>query len=137
MKLVLVNNRMMRVAGFVLLAYGAIEVVDCVMVFLMSMGWVENIYPRLVFPPMQNVFDEHPVSLLCLFIFFTVLRLGAGYGVLKNRLWGVGMAVVVTASTIIFIPFWLPASCGDALFNLVVIIALLLGYFGKRKACSL
>ena len=125
-------NRLIRGAAIVLLFYGAIEIVDSLTVIAMQLKLAPNVYPTFAFGEIQHLMETQPIWFLPPFLFFTVLHLASGVGLWRNRLWGWWMAVFVTATVIVFVPFLLPMSSGDMLAATILVPLLLIGAFGRQ-----
>jgi hypothetical protein len=126
-------NRYIRWAAILLLIYGIVETGDCLAVIAMQWGLVGNYYPDFVFPGLQHLMETQPIWFLPPFLFFTVLHLWSGIGLWRNRLWGWWMALIVTGTVLIFVPFLLPMSGGDMLAAILLIGLLLIGRFGRSS----
>jgi uncharacterized membrane protein (DUF2068 family) len=124
---------LIRIAAILQLAYALIEVIDCIYAVLMALGIAANIYPKMLFAEVQTLFDEQPIWLVPLFLFYTSLRLTSAIGLWKNRLWGFWLAIFVSLATLIMSPFLLPFTTAEMLLNGVLMIVLLIGYFGDKK----
>jgi len=124
--------RLLRAAAWMQAIYALIEITDCLTAVLMAMDVVRNIYPVMLFAEIQTLFDEEPVWLIPLFLFYTSLRAFSAWGLWKNRMWGWWMALLVSAATLMMAPFLLPFTAAEMLLNGVLIILLLIGYFGDR-----
>jgi len=123
--------KLIRTAAWMQAIYALIEITDCLTAVLMTLGVVRNIYPVMLFSEIQYLFDEEPVWLIPLFLFYTSLRTFSAWGLWKNRLWGWWMALIVSAATLMMAPFLLPFTTTEMLLNGVLIILLLIGYFGE------
>ena len=116
--------------------YALIEITDCLTAVLMTLGVVRNLYPVMLFAEIQTLFDEEPAWLIPLFLFYTSLRTFSAWGLWKNRLWGWWMALLVSAATLMMAPFLLRFTTVEMLLNGVLILLLLIGYFGNAPMYS-
>ncbi len=123
---------LIRIVAFILSAYALIEIGDCITAVLMAFGLIGNPYPTMLFSEMQALFDQQPVWLVPLFLFFTSLRVTASVGLWMNRLWGFWIALFVSVATLILAPFLLPFTSAEMLGNGILIILLLFGFFGNK-----
>jgi hypothetical protein len=98
----------------------------------MQIGLIGNPYPPVIFEPFSRLLDEQPILVLPMFFFYTVLRLASGVGVLRNRLWGLGLTLFVCGATIIAVPFLLPLSGFDLLACAAIVGILLIVHSGSR-----
>lgn len=122
--------RLLRAAAWMQAIYALIEITDCITAFLMALGILRNLYPAMLFAEIQTLFDEEPIWLIPLFLFYTILRAFSAWGLWNNRLWGWWTALIVSAATLMMAPFLLPFTAGEMLLNGVLLILLLIGYFG-------
>jgi len=113
--------------------YASIEVTDCVTAGLMALHLVSNPYPKVLFPEMQQLFTSQSAWLIPLFLFYTSLRVTSAIGLWKNRLWGFWMTIFVSSATIVMAPFLLPFTAAEMLMNGILIILLLIGFFGDAS----
>jgi uncharacterized membrane protein (DUF2068 family) len=125
-----------RAAAILQALYAAIEVVDCLVAGLMAFGLVTNPYPALLFKDLQPLFDSQPVWLVPLFLFYTALRLTSAVGLWQNRLWGFWLTIFATLATLIMAPLLLPMTAVEMLLNGILMIVLLIGYWGDTQICA-
>jgi len=123
--------KLIRAAALLQTVYASIEIIDCFAAVLMALGLLRNLYPVMLFPEIQDLFDHQSVWLIPLFLFYTTLRAFSAYGLWKNRLWGFWMALCVSAATLMMAPFLFPFTAVEMLLNAGLLIVLLIGYFGK------
>jgi uncharacterized membrane protein (DUF2068 family) len=121
---------LIRAATILQSLYALLEVADCITAILMAFGLVHNPYPAVMFQEMQSLFDTQPFWLVPLFLFYTSLRVTSAIGLWQNRMWGFWMTIFVSTATLIMAPFLLPITAVEMLGNGVLIILLLIGYFG-------
>ena len=112
--------------------YALIEIIDCIFAILMTMGLVSNFYPIMLMSEIQVMFDNDPVWLIPLFLFYTSLRAVSAFGLWHNRMWGFWLTIFVTSATLIMAPFLLPFTTGEMLLNGILIMILFIGYFGNK-----
>ena len=124
---------LIRIVAIILSVYALIEISDCITAALMSAGLVNNPYPAMAFSEMQSIFDNDPIWLVPLFLFYTGLRTASAIGLLRNRLWGFWTTIFVSVATLIMAPFLFPFTSAELLLNGIIILLLLIGYFGKTK----
>lgn len=126
------TTKLIFAAGILLLLYGAIEIIDCLSTLLIVFNVIENPYPEFAFSPINITIENNPWAICGAFLFFTSLRIIAGIGLLKNRMWGFWLAIFVTAITSLNIFILLPLSALDAILGIFVISLLLMGYFESK-----
>lgn len=64
---------------------------------------------------------------------FGVLRLVGAIGLLKNRLWGLVLSVVMILVTLNTMLFVLPAGIADGVLSGGALVLIVLAYFAKQK----
>ncbi|MBN2550780.1 MAG: hypothetical protein JXB15_16570 [Anaerolineales bacterium] len=121
---------LIRTAAILQLIYAIIELGDCITAILMASGLATNFYPLMVFKEMQTLFDSQPVWLIPLFLFYTSLRAASAVGLWQNRMWGFWLTIFVSIATLIMAPFLLPFTALEMLLNGVLMMVLLIGFFG-------
>lgn len=126
------KNRYLLVAGLLQLIYGGIEILDCLTVLLVAVGVLANPYPPFIFAETNRTFEQHPLAIFALFVFFTHFRIFSGVGVLRNRAWGFWAMIFSLTSTVVMTPLFLPLSGIDIALLTVIMSCLLLGYFKDR-----
>ena len=112
--------------------YAFIEIIDTIFAVLMTVGLVSNFYPVMLMSEIQVMFDNDPVWLIPLFLFYTSLRGVSAFGLWHNRMWGFWLTIFVTSATLIMAPFLLPFTTGEMLLNGILIMILFIGYFGNK-----
>ncbi len=65
-------------------------------------------------------------------VVFGVLRLIAVVGVWRNRMWGLGLALLMVAVTLVLMVFMLPSGVMDAVLVAPTAVLLLVGWLGQR-----
>ncbi|MCJ7433919.1 MAG: DUF2127 domain-containing protein [Anaerolineales bacterium] len=128
--------KLIKVAAILQSIYALIEVVDCVTAGLMALGLAANPYPAMLFKEMQTLFDSQPVWLVPLFLFYTSLRATSAIGLWRNRMWGFWLTIFVSIATLIMAPLLLPFTAGEMLLNGILIILLLIGFFGDTPIAA-
>lgn len=64
---------------------------------------------------------------------YGVIRVIAAVGILKNKMWGLILAVIMCIITLTLMMFLLPAGILDGIFAGSVLVLLLMYYFGDKK----
>lgn len=62
---------------------------------------------------------------------FGVLRLAGGIGILRDRLWGLAVTVVMIVVTLVLMIFLLPAGIADGLFSGASLLLIAGAWFGR------
>jgi len=64
---------------------------------------------------------------------YGVIRLIGAIGLLKNRMWGLVLSVIICIITITLMMFLLPAGIMDGILAGSALILILMGFYGDRK----
>lgn len=67
---------------------------------------------------------------------FGALRLVGAVGILKNRMWGFALSLMMIGVTFVLMIFMLPAGIADGVLSGLAAILILVGYFGRKKIIS-
>ncbi len=67
---------------------------------------------------------------------FGVLRLIGAVGILKNRLWGLVLSIIMIVVTFVLMIFMLPSGIADGILSGLAAVLILVGYFGRKKIIS-
>ncbi|MBN2118759.1 MAG: DUF2127 domain-containing protein [Anaerolineales bacterium] len=124
------HPKLIRAAAILQSLYALIEVLDCFTAGLMAVGLITNPYPTMLFKEIQTLFDSQPIWLVPLFLFYTSLRVTSAIGLWRNRMWGFWLTIFASTATLIMAPFLLPFTTVEMLLNGILIIVLLIGFFG-------
>lgn len=62
---------------------------------------------------------------------FGVLRLAGGVGILRDRLWGLAVTVVMNVVTLVLMIFLLPAGIADGVFSGASLLLIASAWFGR------
>ena len=128
-----VQHTLIRIVAIIQSLYALVEISDTVTAALMSAGVVSNPYPAMAFSEMQAIFDKDPIWIVPLFLFYTSIRITSAIGLWKNRLWGFWLTIFISIATLIMAPFLLPFTTAEMLLDGIIIMLLLIGYFGKKQ----
>jgi uncharacterized membrane protein (DUF2068 family) len=128
---------LIRVAAIMQSLYALIEITDCIAAMLMASGLLGNYYPKMLFQEMQTLFDHQAAWLVPLFLFYTSLRVISAIGLWRNRMWGFWLALFVSVATLIMAPLLLPFTTVEMLLNGVLVVLLLVGFFGETPITTL
>ncbi len=121
---------LIRTAAIMQSLYALLEITDCIVAMLMALGLLGNYYPKMLFQEIQTLFDSQATWLVPLFLFYTSLRVISAIGLWRNRMWGFWLALFVSAATLIMAPLLLPFTTVEMLLNGVLVVLLLIGFFG-------
>ncbi len=78
-------------------------------------------------------FQDNLYLMIVMGAIYGVIRVISAIGILKNKLWGLVLAVIMCIITLILMMFLLPAGVMDGIFSGIVLILLLTQYFGDKK----
>ncbi len=113
-------------AGAVLLIlHGIIELLPALLVFAPNTGQI----PEFIFEDLA----AHWQMTLGFSIVCGLLRLAAAVGILRNRLWGWTLGIVLSIITFAVLTFYLPMGVMDAVFAGPVLLLLLIGRYPEAK----
>jgi len=128
------NNKFLYVSAIVLLIYGIGESIDCIYAFLIT----TNILPPLsflvtfAFPGIQDIWLHKTIYILLIFLTFTSFRILAAVGILKNRMWGLWLALISTVLTLCVMPLFLPFGALDGVIAAPLLVLLLVGHLRSK-----
>ena len=67
-------------------------------------------------------------------VIFGVLRVIGAVGLLKNRMWGLALSVIISSITLALMMFLLPAGIVDGILAGGALVQMLMQYFGDSSA---
>ncbi len=129
-------NKLLKAAGITLLIYGLLECLDVYSNFAAMLGWSQNSYPPFYFDAINKLFTQKPLYSFLFTLIPTSLRLISGIGILRDRMWGFWLAIIVSIYTFCVFTLFLPLGVYDGILTTIVLIFLLIGYCGKSKISS-
>jgi len=112
----------LRVASVVLLIHGIIELLGVVGIFTGEA-------PPFIFPEVRANWQQ---GVLVGFI-SGVMRVIAAFGVFRGMKWGLALGILFSVTTLASLTFYLPYGVMDALLSGIVLILLVVAYYGKEK----
>ncbi len=80
-----------------------------------------------------SYFQENLHMMMVMGAIYGVLRLIAAIGLLKNRMWGLVLAVITSIITLALMMFLLPAGIMDGILAGSVLVLILIQYYGDKK----
>ncbi len=80
-----------------------------------------------------SYFQENLYMMMVMSAIYGVLRLIAAIGLLKNRMWGLALAVITSIITLTLMMFLLPAGIMDGILSGSVLVLILIQYYGDKK----
>jgi hypothetical protein len=130
------KNRWLHIAGLTEFIYGFAELGDTFYLLFLQAHLLPNLYPPGSFAEINNLMNNRPLALFPVFAFFSVGRLVASIGVLRNRLWGFWLSIFVSLVTAFWAVFFLPLGGFDMLGCLFIVAALLVGRLGRAPVAA-
>jgi uncharacterized membrane protein (DUF2068 family) len=67
---------------------------------------------------------------------FAALRIAGAVGILRDKLWGFALSLVMCGVTLVLMVFLLPAGIADGILSGTALVLLLRGWFGERTLSS-
>ncbi len=125
------SKRLVRIVAVMLAIYAIIEMADCATVVLMHLGVIGNLYPHIAWPEFDELFSQQPIALLPVFLYFASLRGLSAWGLFRERVWGFWAAVLVCATTLLWIPFLMPLVGFEMLIDGTILILLFWARWGE------
>ncbi len=80
-----------------------------------------------------SYFQENLYMMMVMGAIYGVLRLIGAIGLLKNRMWGLVLAVITSIITLTLMMFLLPAGIMDGILAGSVLVLILIQYYGDKK----
>ena len=78
-------------------------------------------------------FQDNIYMMIVMGEIYGVIRLIGAIGLLKNRMWGLVLSVIICIITITLMMFLLPAGIIDGILAGSALILILMGFYGDRK----
>lgn len=111
-----------KIVSILFYLHGVIEIAGAVMLLVVPPNFL--VATGLPF--------EKSIPLALLSLFSGAFRLFIGYAVWRMRKWGIILGVIFSATTIISAPQFLPFGIMDAIIAMVILVLLLIAWFGKE-----
>ena len=125
--------RYYRIVAVIVATYAAIEIANSLTLVLMHFDVIGNLYPRIIWSEFNTLFNQQPLALLPLFLFFTSMRVVAALGLWRNREWGFWMTLLACITLIFWAPYGMPVAGLEMILNGAIIFLLLLARFGNQE----
>lgn len=124
------NNRALYWAGLIQLFYGIFELMDTLVITLISLGMIPNFYASLVSieTDVGKFLEMMPIIFIPIFAFITSFRILSGYWILQNKVLGLWTALFITGFSVVAVWFFLPFSALDLVIMGPFVILLFRGY---------
>jgi hypothetical protein len=126
------QNKWLYLGAIALLIYSLLEIVDCLVLFLISLGVVPNFSANMyfVYPEIKQLFVSQPTYLITMVLSFTLMRIISTIGLFKNRLWGFWLGILSLTITMIWTILIIPIGFFELLGCVCISIFLIIGFFG-------
>jgi hypothetical protein len=115
------------IAGALLVLYGLMEASS---IFFSGKhnNSTSHKLPKFIFETLQN----NTALVYALGVVLGVLRIIAGIAIISNLMWGFALGIILCISTLILMTFYLPAGIADGIFTGIILIILLVTYYGGK-----
>lgn len=80
-----------------------------------------------------SYFQENLYMMMVMSAIYGILRLIGAIGLLKNRMWGLVIALITSVITLTLMMFLLPAGIMDGILAGSVLVLILIKYYGDKK----
>lgn len=115
-------------AGILLIIYGLIEFYP-VLFLKKDKNPDFNTFAKFIFEPLEN----NKSMTYMLGGVFGILRIIAGTAVIMNLMWGFFLAIILCVATLTIMTFYLPAGVFDGVITGVILVILLMVFFGNKS----
>lgn len=122
------ENKYLYIAAVSMLVYSLLEITDSIAILLIAINIIPNIYIDWGIPVIQQLMETQPLSLAPLFWAFTMMRVVAAIGLMKNLLWGFWIGMGSILITMILTMLFLPIGTVEVLGCAIIFILLVIGY---------
>jgi uncharacterized membrane protein (DUF2068 family) len=135
-ELTIKKNRWLFIGFISMLFYSILETSDSIIVLLMTLNLIPNLYLVFEFsvPMIQQLLEAQPLILAPIFWAFTLMRVVSTIGLFKNLLWGFYIGLISLILTMILtVLLFLPVGGFELLGCTIILIFLIIGYYGNKK----
>ncbi len=132
----IIKNKYLLIVAICFLIYSIIETLDCASLLLISFNLIPNIYLSwnlINVKEVHVILENQPILFFPFFLSFTLMRIFSTIGILKNLSWGLYLGFISLILTMIFTTLFMPLGFFELLFCTILLIFLLMGYFGEKK----
>ncbi len=126
-------NKKFKLASILMIIHGAIMEAGTgifMMPLVLKLGENGNV-KQYVFA--IDFFRDNIVLMMGMAIIFGVTRVIGAIGVLKNRMWGLMLAIINCIVTMIVMLFMIPSGIVDGILACTALVLLLMGYYDKKE----
>ena len=119
------SKRFLVPASIFLALHGVIEVLSVIKIFV-PVGFLFAF----------NELNQSYQATMLVGVVFGLLRISAALGILKNRMWGWILGMVMSIVTLAMLTFYLPAGVLDAVLAGAALVTLLIGRYPEARINS-
>jgi hypothetical protein len=123
-----------RIAAILMIVHGGLfELGGCLMLIPILLGGAAQAGLPPAYSFIVPYLRDNMNLMLVMGGIFGVMRIVGAIGLLKNRLWGLALAVINCVVTMALMIFMLPAGLLDGLLACSALVLMLIAFFGKKK----
>ncbi|MCX8058918.1 MAG: DUF2127 domain-containing protein [Spirochaetes bacterium] len=123
-----------RISAIIMIFHGALLEIGAIFLYLPSLISKDI---KFNIPDFANFivpyFKENMNLMIVMSFIYGVVRVFGAIGILKNRMWGFSLSVIICSITMVLMVFMLPFGIIDGILSCIALILMLEGYFGKKK----
>ncbi len=123
-----------KIASIILIIHGGLmEIFGCLAMIPCLLLGNDKFDIGQYFSFKLSYFQENLYLMIVMGAIYGVIRVIAAWGILKNKLWGLVLATIISIITITLMMFLLPAGIMDGIFSTAVLTLILTKYYGNKS----
>lgn len=123
-----------KIAAILLIIHGGFLEIAGVLAMIPALLWGTDKYDvGQYFSFRLPYFQENINMMIIMGAIYGVLRVIAAIGILKNRMWGLVLAIILCCITLALMMFLLPAGIMDGVLSGATLVLILIQYFEKAN----
>lgn len=123
-----------KIAAILLIIHGGFMEIAGVLAMIPALLWGTDKYDvGQYFSFRLPYFQENLNMMIIMGAIYGVLRVIAAIGILKNRMWGLVLAIILCCITLALMMFLLPAGIMDGVLSGATLVLILIQYFEKAN----
>ena len=123
-----------KIAAILLIIHGGFLEIAGVLAMIPALLWGTDKYDvGQYFSFRLPYFQENLNMMIIMGAIYGVLRVIAAIGILKNRMWGLVLAIILCCITLALMMFLLPAGIMDGVLSGATLVLILIQYFEKAN----
>lgn len=128
------NNKILYIAGFCFMIYSIIEISDCIFILLIALNLAPNLYLNMISTNSEifSLLQTNSIVFFPFFFSFTLMRITSTIGIFKNKIWGFYIGIISLILTMLLTILFIPMGFFEFFFCAVILILLIIGYFGNK-----